>query len=70
MLMEDGYGEDENIGAFLSRQFCEELNHYVPNDENVALQEQWEVVQYPNQSCQPIVDVNVTPAFQMARYFA
>ena len=38
-LMEVGYGEDENIGEFLSRRFCEESNHYVPDDENVASQQ-------------------------------
>ena len=35
--MEVGYEEDENIGAFLSGQFCEEFNHYVTGDETVAL---------------------------------
>ena len=35
-LMEAGYGEDENIGALLSEQSCEEFNHYVPDDENVG----------------------------------
>ena len=67
--MEVGYGEDENIGALLSGQFCEEFNHYVTDDENVALQQPCEVVQSPNRSCQPVVDVNVTPAFQTTRSF-
>ena len=66
-LMEAGYGEDENIGAFLSGQFCEEFNHYVPNNENVALQQPCKVVQSPNRSCHIVVDVNVTPAFQTAK---
>ena len=39
MLMEVRYGEDENIGALLNRQFCEEFNHYVPDNENVAPQQ-------------------------------
>ena len=28
------------------------------------------MVQSPNQSCEPVVDVNVTPAFEMTRNFA
>ena len=46
--MEAGYGEDQNIGALLNEKFCEEFSHYVPGDENVALQQPCEVVQYPN----------------------
>ena len=46
--MEVGYGEDENIGALPSGQFCEEFNHYVIQDENVAPQQPCEVVQSPN----------------------
>ena len=65
--MEDGYGEDENIGAFLSGQFCEDLNHYVHDNENVASQKPCEVVQSPTGICYPVVDVNVTPAFQTER---
>ena len=38
MLMEAAYGEDENISALLSRKFCEDFNHYVPDNENVAPQ--------------------------------
>ena len=37
--MEGGYGEDENLGALLRRKFCEEFNHYVPDDANVAPQQ-------------------------------
>ena len=37
MLMEAGYGEDKNIGALLSGKFCEEFNHYVLDDANVAM---------------------------------
>ena len=33
-------------------------------------QQPCQVVQYPNRSCQPIVDVNITPTFQMARNLA
>ena len=68
--MEVGYEEDENIGAFLSGQFCEEFKHYVPEDENVARQQPCEVVQYPNQSCHPVVDVNATLEFQTAKNLA
>ena len=42
------YGEDENIGALLSGQVCEDFKHYVPNDENVAPQQLCEVAQSPN----------------------
>ena len=49
--MEAGYGEDENIGALLSGQFCEDFNNYVPDDKNVALHEPCEVVQSSNRSC-------------------
>ena len=66
-LMEVGYGEDENIGASLSGKFSEEFNKYVPNDESVALQQPCEVVQYPNQTCQLVVDVKITSAFQMKK---
>ena len=37
---------------------------------NVTQQQPCSVVQYPNRSCEPVVDVNVTPAFQTARNFA
>ena len=67
--MEDGYGEDENLGALLSGKFCEEFNNYVSNDETVFLQQPCEVVQFPNRSCHPVVDVNVTPAFRTAINF-
>ena len=33
-------------------------------------QQQWPVVQSPNQSCQLVVDVNVIPSFQTSRNFA
>ena len=46
--MEVVYGEDENTRALLSGQFCEDFNHYVLDDENVALQQSCEVVQSPN----------------------
>ena len=62
--MEASYGGDENLGALLREQFCEEFNHYVPHHENVALQQPCEVVQYPNRICHPVVDVNSTLAFQ------
>jgi len=70
ILMEVGYGVAENIGAFLSGQFCEEFNHYVLNDANVASQKPCEVVQSPNRSCHPIVDVNATHFFQLAKNIA
>ena len=68
--MEAGYGEYENIGAFLSEKFCEEFNHYVPDDENFSPQQPCEVVQSPNRSCQPIVDVDITPTFQTTKSIA
>ena len=33
-------------------------------------QQPWLVVQSPNRSCDPVVDVNVTPTFQMTTNFA
>ena len=70
MLMEASYGEDDNIGTFLRRKFCEEFNKYVPDDENVAPQQPCEVVQSPNRICHLVVDVNVTPTFQMEKNLA
>ena len=64
MLMEVGYGEHENIGAFLSGQFCEEFNHYVLENENVAPKKPCKVVQSSNPGCHPVVYVNITPTFQ------
>ena len=69
-LKEAGYREDDIIDPLVNRQSCEELNNYVTPDGNVTQQQPWSVVQYPNRSCQPVLDVNVTPAFQTARNFA
>ena len=33
-------------------------------------QQPWPVVQSPNRSCHPVVDVNVTPIFQMTKNIA
>ena len=63
MLKEVGYRRDDTLGPLLSAQTCEEFNHYVPHDENVAPQKPCKVVQSPNRSCQPGLDVNVTPTF-------
>ena len=68
--MEYGYGEEENIGALLREQFCEEFNHYVLDDANVAPQQPCQVVQSPNQTCQPVVDVNITSTFQTKKKLA
>ena len=45
------------------------FNNYVTPDANVTQQQSWLVVQSLNRSCQPVVDVNVTPSFQTARNF-
>ena len=70
MLMEVGYGQDENISALLSGQYCEEFNNYVPHYANVTPQQPCQVVQSPNQSCHPVVDVNITLTFQAKKNIA
>ena len=67
ILIEASYRRDDILGPLLSRKYCEEFNHYVPHDENVTPQQPCQVVQYPNRSCQPVMDVNVTPAFQTTK---
>ena len=69
-LNEVGYMEVDIIDPLVNRQSCEEFNNYVTPDVNVTQQQPCSVVQSPNRSCEPVVDVNVTPAFQMARNFA
>ena len=64
-LNQAGYTGDDIIDPLLSGQSCEEFNNYVLHDANVTLQQPCQVVKSPNQSFQPIVDVNVTPSFQM-----
>ena len=68
-LKEAGYREDDIIDPLVIGKYCEEFNNYVTLDANVTQQQPWLVVQTPNQSCQPVVDVNVTPSFQTARNF-
>ena len=51
-------------------QSCEEFNNYVTLDANVTQQQPCSVVQFPIWSCEPVVDVNVTPAFQTVINFA
>ena len=62
--------EVDIIDPLVNGQSCEEFNNYVTPDANVTQQQPWSVVQSPNQSCQPVVDVNITPSFQTARNFA
>ena len=57
----------EIIGALLRGKICQEFNSYVPDDANVAPQQPCHVIQSPNRSCQHVVDVNVTPAFQTTK---
>ena len=66
-LKEVGYREDDILGPLLRKQSCDEFNNYVPHNANVTPQQPCQVVQSPNQICQPVVDVNVTPTFQMTR---
>ena len=70
LLMEVGYRGDDIIGPLLSEQSPEEFNHSVPGDANFTPQQPCQVVQSPNRSFQPQVDVNVTPAFETARNLA
>ena len=69
-LMEAGYTEVDIIDPLVNGQSCEEFNNYVTPNANVTQQQPWPVVQSPNQSCQPVVDVNITLAFQTVRNFA
>ena len=69
-LKEASYMENDVIDPLVNGQSCEEFNNYVTLDENVTQQQPWSVVQSPNRSCHPVVDVNVTPSFQTARNFA
>ena len=59
-LKQVGYRGDDILGPLLSRQYCEEFSNYVPHDANVTPQQPCKVVQSPNQSCQPIVDVTTS----------
>ena len=69
-LKEASYTEVDIIHPLVDGQSCEEFNNYVTPDANVTQQQPCSVVQSPNRSCELVVDVNVTPAFQMARNFA
>ena len=62
--------EVDIIDPLVNEQSCEEFNNYVTLDANVTQQQPWPVVQSPNQSCQHVVDVNVTPTFQTTRNLA
>ena len=70
MFKEAGYRRDDILGPLLRKKYCEEFNNYVPHDANVTPQQPCQVVQTPNQSCQPVVDLNITPTFQMTRNLA
>ena len=69
-LKEVGYTEVDIIHPLVEGESCEEFNNYVTPDVNVTQQQPCSVVQSPNRSCEPVVDVNVTPAFQTTRNFA
>ena len=69
-LKEASYREDDIIDPLVNRQSCEEFNNYVNPDANVTQQQPWSVVQYPNRSCQPVVDVNLSPTFESAKKLA
>ena len=69
-LKEAGYTEVDIIDPLVNEQSCEEFNNYVTPNANVTQQQPWSVVQSPNQSYEHVVDVNITPSFQMARNFA
>ena len=69
-LKEAGYREDDIIDPLVNGQSCEKFNNYVTPDANVTQQQPWLVVQSPNQSCQPVMDVNVTPTFQTTKNIA
>ena len=62
-LKEVGYRGDDIIDPLVNIQYFEEFNNYVTPDTNVTQQQPWLVVQSPNRSCQPVVDVNITPTF-------
>ena len=68
-LREVGYRGDDILGPLLIGKSCEEFNPYVPDDANVTPQQPCQMVQSPNRSCQPVMDINISPAFQMARNF-
>jgi len=69
-LQEAGYTEVDIIHPLVDGQSSEQFNNYVTPDANVTQQQPCSVVQSPNQSCEPAVDVNVTPAFETTRNFA
>ena len=62
--------EVDIINPLLDGQSSEQFNNYVTPDANVTWQQPCSVVQSPNRSCEPVVDVNVTPAFQTTRNFS
>ena len=69
-LKEAGYTEVDIIDPLVNEQYCEEFNNYVTPNANVTQQQPWSVVQSLNRNCEPIVDINVTPAFQISTNFA
>ena len=69
-LKEAGYTKVDIIHPLVDGKSCEWFNNYVTPNANVTQQQPLSVVQYPNRSCEPVVDVKVTPAFQTARNFA
>ena len=69
-LKEVCYMEVDIIYPLVNGKSCEEFDNYVTPDANVTQQQPCQVVQYPNQSCQLVVDVNITPTFQTETNFA
>ena len=69
-LKEAGYTEDDITHPLVDGQYSEQFNNYVTPNANVTQQQPCSVVQSPNRSCEPVVDVNATPEFQTARNFA
>ena len=69
-LKEAGYTGDDILDPLLRGQYCKEFNNYVPHDANVTPQQPCQVFQSSNRSCHHVVDVNVTPTFQMDKKLA
>ena len=61
-LKEAGYTELDIIDPLVNGQYCEEFNNYVTPDVNVTQQQPCLVVQSPNRSCEPVVDVKFSYA--------
>ena len=60
-LKEAGYTEVDIIRPLVVGQSSEQFNSYVTPDANVTQQQPCSVVQSPNRSCEPVVDVCNVP---------